>query len=142
MQTPNLRAHVLAAVALAAIAVGCASAVYRTPGAEGKSAADIAILEEPSPPVVTVGAIDGKSRPWGIFERYELAPGQHMVSVRLVKGGATVNSDPFNIEFTAESGKSYVLMGSAESTGPNGGKWRAWIVSKDTGKTVSRPAVK
>lgn len=132
---------IAAALAAAAISLGCASGVYRIPAAEGKAGEELAVLElgDLSMRDVTVGAIDGKSRPWGLIDRYEITPGRHVITVRLIKGGATVNSEPYDIEFTAERGKSYVLLGSAISTGPYGGKWRAWIVNKENRQTVSVP---
>lgn len=142
MQTRASRGARLSTLLAAAALAGCASGTYRTPEAQHLATSAVAVLEQSKPAVVTVSAVNGKSRPWGLFERYELLPGLNRVTVRLVEGGTTRTSDPLELEFTAESAATYVLRGSSLAVGPSGGRWNAWVTHKQSGKTVSSPAAK
>lgn len=137
---PRRRAATAALIALGALAAlgGCAAGAYRVPEAQGLAASALAVLEEePKPTIVSVSAVNGTSRPWGLFERYELAPRPTRLTVRLVEGGTTRVSDPLELQFTPEAGATYVLRGTTQTAVGGGGRWQAWVVHKASGKTVS-----
>ena len=128
----SFMALLLACAALA----GCASGTYRAPEARNLGAASLAILEMDKRNVVTVVAVNGQSRGWGLFDRYELAPGATRITVGLIEGGATRTSEPLQLEFTAQSGSTYRLEGLTVPGAGGGGRWGAWIVDA-SGKRVS-----
>lgn len=139
---PGRRTLLLSSLIAFATLGSCASGVYRAPEAAGLPKSSVAVVEIDRPTVVSVTAINGTSRGWGLFDFYELAPGQARITVSLVEGGTTRSSNPMYLDFRAEAGTTYVLRGSSQSTGPTTGRWNAWIVEKSSGKTVSSPAAK
>lgn len=127
----------LALCLAASLALAACGSVYRMPGAESVPASQIAVLHEMKGQTESVGvtAIDGTSRGWGLFERFELVPGERTLTVQLFKGNT--NSTPMKLRFRAEAGEHYELKYQIVPTGAMSGTWNARVVSRRDGKNVS-----
>jgi hypothetical protein len=112
--------------------LGCAT-VYRQ-GTDVLPSDTIAVLEHKestSGPGLIIEQVDGKWRGIGRFERYELMPGEHTLTVAYFDG-FLMGTSKLLVTFAAVSGKTYTLKGSSE-----GLKWSAAVVEKESGVVVS-----
>ena len=133
----HLRKFAVSALLASTLALlsGCAS-VYRTPGAEASKLADLAVLEYNGDIAgVGVSEVDGKYRGVGIFRRFELVPGDRSVTVYLAN--YTIKAMPITLKFSAQAGSTYDLLYEVRPTSTRAGNWNAWIIDKQSGKTVS-----
>jgi hypothetical protein len=114
------------------ILLGCAT-VYKQ-GTDGLPPDTIAVLEHQkatSGPGLIIEQVDGKWRGIGRFERYELAAGEHTLTVAYFDG-FLMGTSKLLVTFTAVGGKTYTLKGSSE-----GWKWSAAVAEKESGTIVS-----
>ena len=133
-----MRALLLSAIFLAVIFVsGCASSIYRTPGAEDREIGQLAVVEyngQLGAGGVNIMKVDGKSRGIGFFRRYELSPGEHSMTIDLNIPKAS--SRLVTLKFTAEAGRTYEVKYEIRETGLFSGNWRVWIEDKESGARV------
>jgi hypothetical protein len=111
---------------------GCATQVNRQYEGPVRSEAEIAVLEHPDPlhSFFILERVDGKWRGAGLFDRYELLPGEHSITCSL--HSPMRSSKYITVYFKAEAGKKYV----AEAI--NGGSWWSMqIRDKITNQAVS-----
>jgi hypothetical protein len=125
-------------IATIAIALSGCATVYRTPGAEGANAKDLAILEFNGNKAVGINPIevDGKHRGNGFISRYELTAGEHTMTVAL-NIGIGVASKNITLGFRVDAGREYELKYEIEKKSVDQGIWRTWIEEKSTGQVVS-----
>lgn len=125
----------LATLASASLA-GCV-AIYRTPGAESVPLEKLAMLEYHGGAVsgYSISQVDGRRRGVGVFERFELTPGEHSVTVEVVT--PFTYSKPIILKFNAVEQRTYELKHDLSSTGRTMSVWTTWIVDKGTGQRVS-----
>ena len=127
--------------------VSCAARPYRASGSEGLPAEQVAVLEHPDPirSHIIIAYIDGKSRGVGIFDRYYLPPGKHVVrasagtvaqpSSSIPKDSSLITGGYYDLEFVAEPGKRYVI---GIEFFPDEMKYYSYIKDVATGNVVSK----
>lgn len=116
---------------------GCASSIYRTPGAEGQAIGQLAVVEyngELGAYGVNILKVDGKRRGIGFFRRYELSSGEHSMTIDLNIPGA--NSQLVTLNFIAVAGRTYEVKYEIHKTGILQGSWRVWIEDKESGARI------
>lgn len=117
---------------------GCGSA-WRAPGVDALAAAERATLRLAGDRIgLAVVNIDNR-RPGGAsVNRFELAPGDHVVVANLINAA----SDPITLEFTAAPGGRYTLQSTFIDGTSQVFRWRAVIRDDITGQAVSTQAGK
>jgi hypothetical protein len=80
---------------------------------------------------MTIRFIDGKSRGFGIIERYELTPGNHSITAGLNLYG--YHGNEITHSFTAKAGGTYSIKPLVSTKIM---RWGFRIIDKATGKPV------
>lgn len=111
---------------------GCAATVNRQYNGPPRNQSEIAVLEHPDPlhSFFIIEKIDGKWRGTGLFDRYELLPGEHSITCSL--HDPTKRSRNITIYFRAEAGNRYVALARSD-----GKHWAMYIIDAHNRQVVS-----
>lgn len=113
---------------------GCA-ATYRTPGSESLPLSQLAILEHNSPTKsgITITKVDGKGRGFGIFERFELTPGEHSITAYPL---LPYHGPEITRWFHAKEAGAYRVEAILNTTNRKAMWWSLGVTDKETGQRV------
>ena len=131
---PSARRLLLAAFALGPLSMaGCGSA-WRAPGVDALPPAQRATLQLAGDQIgLAVVNIDNRRPGAASVNRFELAPGDHIVVANLLNTA----SDPISLQFTAAPGGRYTLQSTFVDGSFQVFRWQAVIRDNATGPAVS-----
>lgn len=131
-------ARLAAAALVLATAAGC-STVYRAPDAKHLARSELAILTVSGQnPPLSVTRVDSREPPATRVSRYEVGPGERVISAI----PADAASDPIVLVFEAEAGRSYTLESRFIDGSHEVFRWSAEIIDDRTRRVVSTQAGK
>ncbi len=119
LNPPLQRAVFLSAICI----VGLAACTWRSPGlpAGGKGGMAVLEYEDPERCYCVVTRIDRKRTGTGLFDRFELSPGPHLIT--MAPNAAYGSGSPLTRQFHAKAGVRYVLAVTVDSPASRNGIW-------------------
>lgn len=132
---PPQRAFLLSAICI----VSLSACAWRSPDlpAGGREGIALVEYEDPESTYCVVTRIDGKRTATGLFDRFELSPGPH--SITMAPNAAYGHGGPVTHQFHAKAGVRYVLTVSEGSPPSRYGPWvEDWDFSIVEAGTIPR----
>lgn len=122
MHSPNTE-RVRASLSIVLCLIGLAACTWRSPDRLAGGQGGMAVLEYENPEgcYCVVTRIDGKRTGTGLFDRFELSPGPH--SITMAPNVAYGSGSPLTRQFHARAGVRYVLAVAVDSPPSRNGIW-------------------